>query len=128
MKDLPKERTPPGRRTFATVCLDFLEGVAVTSTVDERAKRKVHTLLLSCLATGTVYTRVVYRYSTSAFLLQWNHFIAEQGRPTKVVSDQGNQRISADSTFRTESINWEAVEGRETGQETTWEYAPAGHQ
>ena len=80
--------------------------------VDERAKTKVYPLLLSCLATGAVHTRVVYGYSTSAFLLQWDHFVAERGRPTKLAK----------------SINWESVEGRETVQETTWEYAPTGHQ
>ena len=57
------------------------------STWDQRAKTKIQPLLLSCLATGTVYTRVVYGYSTSAFLLQWDHFMTEWGRPTKVVSD-----------------------------------------
>ena len=90
------------------------------SMVDER--------ILPCLATGAVHTRVVYSYSTSAFLLQWDHFVAEGGRPTKVVSDQGNRLTASDSAVKTELINWESVEGRETGQETTWEYAPSGHQ
>ena len=72
------------------------------SMVDERAKTKVYPLLLLRLATRAVHTQVVYGYSTSAFLLQWDHFVAKQGRPTKVVSDRGNQLTSSDST-----INWE---------------------
>ena len=45
-----------------------------------------------------------------------------------MVSDGGNQLTSADSTVKAESINCQVVEGRETGREASWEYAPTGHQ
>ena len=45
-----------------------------------------------------------------------------------MVSDRASQLTSSDSTVKAELINWELVEGRETGRETTWEYALTGHQ
>ena len=55
--------------------------------VNKRAKTKVYPLLLVCQDTGAVHTQVVYDYSTSAFLIQWDDFVAKRGRPIKVVSD-----------------------------------------
>ena len=50
-------------------------------------------------------------YSTSAFLLHWDHFVTLCGRPTKVVSDQGSQLIASDNSIKFDSLKWEQVEG-----------------
>ena len=46
-------------------------------------------------------------YSTSAFLLQWDHFMAVRGRPAQVVSDQGSQLTTSDNTVKFDSLKWE---------------------
>ena len=69
------------------------------------------------------------------FLLQWDHFMAMRGRPTKVVSDQGSQLIASDNTVKIDLLNWEQVEScqwrngqaksRVTAIKVTLKYMPA---
>ena len=96
--------------------------------VNKRAEMKVYPLLLVCQSTGAVHTQVAHAYSTSVFMIQWNHFVKVRGRPTKVVSDQGSQLTSSDNTIKINSLNWEQVEGRGTRRKTDWEFVPAGCQ
>ncbi len=55
-------------------------------------------LLITCLNTGTLAIHVMHQYSTSAFLIQWEHFVAVRGRPTWVHSDPG--RVQPGSSLR----------------------------
>ena len=87
-------------------------GMTVKAMVNKRARMKVYPLILVCQATGAVHTQVAHDYSTSAFLLQWDHFVAIRGRPTKVVSDCGSQLTSSDNTVKADSFDWEEVKGR----------------
>ena len=128
MGDLAVEQILPGCKPFKAICLDFMGSVTVQAMVNKRARMKVYPLILVCQATGAVHTQVAHDYSTSAFLLQWDHFVAVRGRPTKVVSDRGSQLTSSNNTVKTDLINWEQVEGREARQETAWEFVPAGCQ
>ena len=124
---LPEDRTLPGSKPF-TVCLEFMESVTVKLMVNERAKMEVYPLILVCQVTGAVHAQVAYDHSKSAFLDQWDHFVAVHGRPSKVVSDQGGQLTSSDNTGETNSLNWEQVEGQEAERETAWEFVPTGCQ
>ena len=91
---LLEEQTLP----FTTNCLDFMDSVTVKAMLNKRAKTEVYPLLLVCQDTEAVHTQVAHDYSTSAFLIQWDHFVAKRGRPTKVVSDRGSQPTSSDNT------------------------------
>ena len=118
---LLEERTLPGGKPFTKTCLEFI------GQLDREGdgEQEVCPLLLVCQDTGAVHTQVAYDYSTSALLVQWNHFVAEHGRPTKVVSDQGSQLTCAGNT---DLLNWNQVEDREAEQGTTWEFDSAGYQ
>ena len=63
-----------------------------------------------------------------AFLVQWDHFVAVHGRPSRVVSDRGSQLTSSDNTGKTNLLDWEEVVGREADRGTAWEFVPAGRQ
>ena len=105
-----------------------MDSVTVKALVNKRAKMKLYPLLLVCQATGALHTQVAHEYSTSVFMLRWNHFVAVHGRPTKVMSDQGSQLTSSDDTIKIDSLNWEQMEGREARRKTAWEFVPAGCQ
>ena len=68
---------------------------------------------------------MAYDYCTGVFLLQWDHFVAELGRPTKVVSDRGSQLTSASNI---NVLDWDQVEEREGERGTDWEFVSVGHQ
>ena len=98
-----------------------MDSVTVKAMENKRAKTEVCPLLLVCQDTGAVYTQVAYNYSMSALLVQWKHFVAKRGRPTKVVSDRGSQLTSANSIA---ILNW----GRIEEQGMVWEYITIGNQ
>ena len=50
---------------------------------------KVWPLLCVCQSTGAVHLQIAHGYDTVPFLLQWEHFVALRGAPSKVVSDRG---------------------------------------
>ena len=112
---LLEEQTLPGNKPFTMTCLDFMDSVTVKAMVNKRAKTEVYPLLLVCQDTGAVHTQVAYDYSTSAFLIQWDDFVAKRGRPIKVVSDRGSQLTSSGNT---DLLNWDPVEGQEAERET----------
>ena len=107
---LLNERTLLGTKPFATTCIDFMDSVTVRETGSKRTTTEVCPMLIVCQDMGAVYTQVAYDLNTSAFLLHWDHFVAELGRPTKVVIDQGSRRISSDTA---DLFDWARVEGRE---------------
>ena len=61
-------------------------------------------------------------------MLQWSHFVAVRGRPTKVVSDQGSQLTSSDSSINSNPLSLEQEQVRDARSKTTWEFVPAGFQ
>ena len=119
------EQTLPGTKPFATTCINFMDSVTVNATGSKRTTTEVCPLLIVCQDTGAVYTQVAYDRNTSAFLLHWDHFVAELSRPPKVVSDQGSRRTSSDTA---DQLDWAHVEGREAERGTDWEFVPAGCQ
>ena len=122
----PEIRIPPRGKTLIIVRLDFLESVTIKSPVSKKAKTEVFPLILVCQATGVVRTQVAYHYTTRAFLLQWDHFIAANGRPSRVESDQGSQRTSSDNHSKSDLLDWEKVVEREAEQRTAWEFVSTG--
>ena len=129
MGDLPAERVAVGSKPFTYVCLDFMGPVDCKSMVNSRAHMKVYPLLIVCQSTGALHTEVAHKYSTSAFLLAWDHFTSRRGYPGKVFSDKGSQLTSAGNmvAFGTEET-WEEIEQESAKQGTEWEFAPAGAQ
>ena len=129
MGDLPAERVAVGAKPFTYVCLDFMGPFDCKSMVNSRAHMKVYPLLVVCQATGALHTEVAHNYSTSAFLLAWDHFTSRRGYPDKVFSDKGSQLTSAGNmvAFGTEET-WTEIEQESAKQGTVWEFAPAGAQ
>ena len=129
MGDLPVERVAVGSKPFTYVCLDFMGPVDCKSMVNSRAHMKVYPLLIVCQATGALHTEVAHKYSTSAFLLAWDHFTSRRGYPDKVFSDKGSQLTSAGNmvAFGTEET-WSEIEQESAKQGTVWQFAPAGAQ
>ena len=90
MADLPKEKFFQGK-PWTNVCLDLAGPVEVREMNNARSKLKTWPLLITCLNTGALTINLMHQYSTSAFLIQWEHFVAVRGRPTWVHSDPGSQ-------------------------------------
>ena len=95
MGALPEERCLPGAKPFSAICLDLLGPVVVKAMVNKRSNMKVWPLLFVCQATGAMHFEVMHDYGTGGLLLQWDHFVAVRGTPSKVVSDQGKQLTSS---------------------------------
>ena len=74
-----------------------MDSVTVKATGSKRTKTEVCPLLMVCQDTGAVYTQVAYDHSMCVFLLHWDHFVANLGRPTKLVSDRRSQRTPSDT-------------------------------
>ena len=45
------------------------------------------------------------------FLLRWDQFVAMGEGPTRVMSGQRSQLTASHTSIRTESLNWEQIEG-----------------
>ena len=100
-----------------------MDSVTVKAIGSKRAKTEVFPLLMVCLDTGAAHTQVAYDYCTGPFLLQWDYFVAERGRPSEVVSDRGSQRTYSDNTDLISQI-----EGQEVERGTNWRFVPQGCQ
>ena len=83
MGDLPEEKFFRGK-PWTNVCLDLAGPIEVRAMNNARSKLKTWSLLITCLNTGALAIHVMHQYSTSAFLIQWEHFVAVRGRPTWV--------------------------------------------
>ena len=90
MGDLPEEKFFRGK-PWTNVCLDLAGPIEVRAMNNSHSKLKTWPLLITCLNTGALAIHVMHQYSTSAFLIQWEHFVAVRGRPTWVHSDPGTQ-------------------------------------
>ena len=75
----PESRAEAGSKPF-TVCLELMENVTVRTMGKKKAKMRVYPLILMCRAMGVVHAQVACGHSMSAFLVQWDHFVAIHGR------------------------------------------------
>ena len=105
-----------------------MENVTVRMLEKKKAKMRVYPLILMCRSTGAVYAQVSCHHSMNTFLVQWDHFVAVHGRPTKVVSDTGGQPAFADNVGKADTLNWKQVREREAERGTAWEFVPTGCQ
>ena len=94
----------------------------------KKAKMRVYPLILIHRSTGAVHAQVVCDHSTSTILVQWDHFVAVHGRPTKAVCDTGDQPFFTDNVGKADTLNWEQVWEREAERGTAWEFVPSGYQ
>ena len=76
------------------MALDLIGPTLISAMVKKRAEMKVWPLVITCFSTGAVHLLVMHDYSTQAFLLQLEHFVALKGRPLSVRSDRGSQVLS----------------------------------
>ena len=134
MGALPEERCLLGTKPFTAICLNLLGLVMVKAMVNKRSHMKVWPLLFVCQAMGAMHLEVVHDYGTEALLLQWDHFVALRGTPSKVVSDQGKQLTPSSNAAaftnkeNPESWNWKELEEAGAKSGTEWEFVPAGCQ
>ena len=81
MADLLKQKFFQGK-PWTNVCLDLAGPVEVRAMNNACSKLKTWLVLITCLNTGALAIHVMHQYSTSAFLIQWEYFVAVRGRPT----------------------------------------------
>ena len=73
-------------------------------------------------------------YSTQAFLLQWEHFVALRGHPLSVRSDRGSQLLSGKNYVAWEpkedpkNWKWDKIAKITARSGTIWDFIPAGSQ
>ena len=80
MADLPVEKFEVCH-PWTNVCVDLSGHIEVKAMTNARSKMKTYPLVIGCLNTGAVAIQLMHAYSTAAFILQWEHFVAIRGRP-----------------------------------------------
>ena len=134
MGNLPEERIAVGTKPFTYICLDLMGPVMVRAMVNKRAFMKVWPILFVCQSTGALHIQVSHDYGMSAFLLQYDHFVALRDSPQKIVSNRGSQLTAAGSfvtwTDKEDPGRWDWEEAVNLGarQGTEWQFVPAGCQ
>ena len=78
-------------KPWTNVCIDLARHIGVRVINNARSKLKTNPLLIACLNTGALAIQLMHEYSTSAFLLQWEHFVSNRGWPAWVHSNPGTQ-------------------------------------
>ena len=131
MADLPAEKFEICR-PWTNVCLDLSGHIEVKAMTNVRSKMKAYPLVIACLNTGALAIQLMHNYSTAAFILQWEHFVAVRGRPKWVHSDPGSQLKKAtdyvaDKDTAKELDIVDLVES-EARKGTTWKICPTQSQ
>ena len=67
----------------------------IRDSVKKRTSGKTWGMLFVCYRTSAVAIEVMEAYSTNAFLLAFRKYIATNGVPDSIVSDQGTQLVLA---------------------------------
>ena len=134
MGGLPEERAGATCPPFTFIALDHMGPIEVKGMVNPRTKRKVWPVIFVCQSTGAVHTGVCHDYGTEAFLLQWDHFVAIRGCPSKVQSDRGSQLQAAANLMAwpagqdPSNWDWEHIACTSARTGTDWSFVPAGCQ
>lgn len=98
----PEERV--GQSTpFARTGLDYLGSISIKTAGNAR---KVWVCLFTCVVTRAVHLEIVQGMTTSEFLLCLRRFIAQRGKPDKILSDNAPQFKMAKYTV---DVFWKRV-------------------
>ena len=97
MADLPKVLMDVPVRPFSHVCLDYTGAITVKAMTNKRATMRTYPLVFVCVNTGAVHVQLAADYSTKAFMLEFQQFMALRGPPSYVRCDMGSQLSAATS-------------------------------
>ena len=84
-------------------------------------------VIFLCLNVKAVKIYVAAGYSTADFMMVFEQFMADHGRPASIHSDRGSNLVSAAKEVDLPELDWEAIE-QTTGTKTRWVFCPAGSQ
>lgn len=125
---------PLFRQTIAPVfnvtSIDLFGPFLVKDMVKKRVKMKVWGLIATCASVRAVHLDIAEGYGTDAVIQTLRKFVALRGCPSKFISDQGSQLITAakDTANSTETWDWSSVEKWATNHKITWKFVPADSQ
>ena len=117
-------------RPWTFVSLDFAGPFKVKGVVNARARKKCWILVYVCFSTKAVCLLACCGYSTQAFLLRHEEFVARKGAPDKIVSDRGTQLVSAGLVLAAKESpgKWDWDRVTKENSTTSWEFVPIGSQ
>lgn len=117
-------------RPWTFVSLDFAGPFKVKGVVNSRARKKCWVLVYVCCSTKAVCLLACCGYSTQAFLLRHEEFVARKGAPDKIVSDRGTQLVKAGLVIAAKESpeNWDWTRVTRENSTTSWEFVPIGSQ
>ena len=122
MAPLPKSRFVPGA-AFKDISLDLFGPLIIKDSVKKRTSGKTWGMLVVCHRTSAVAIEVMEAYSTNAFLLAFRKYIATNGVPDSIVSDQGTQLVLA--AKKIPNWNWDQVKSEVEGEHKfVWNFTP----
>ena len=122
MAPLPKSRFVPGA-AFKDISLDLFGPLIIRDSVKKRTSGKTWGMLVVCHRTSAVAIEVMEAYSTNAFLLAFRKYIATNGVPDSIVSDQGTQLVLA--AKKIPNWNWDQVKNEVEGEHKfSWNFTP----
>ena len=88
---------------------------------------KVWGVLILCLNTKAVKLYVAAGYSTAEFMMAFEQFTSDHGKPAMVHSDRGSNLVSAAKEVETPDLDWDMIE-RASDMKTKWVFCPSGCQ
>ena len=112
------------------ISLDFAGPFKVKGVVNSRARKKCWVLVYVCCSTKAVCLLACCGYSTQAFLLRHEEFVARKGAPDKIVSDRGTQLVKAglEIAAKDSPEHWDWNRVTRENSTTNWEFVPIGSQ
>ena len=117
-------------RPWTCVALDLAGPFKVKGVVNARARKKCWVVVYVCCSTKAVCLLACCGYSTQAFLLRHEEFVARKGAPKMIISDRGSQLVSAGVVLANKESpakwDWDRVVRENSA--TTWEFVPVGCQ
>ena len=132
MAPLPPSLTVPAP-TFLKVGLDLFGPMEVKKMGEAKTTRGVHGtfkvwgVLIICLNTKAVKLYLAAGYSTAEFLMAYEQFTSDHGRPAMVHSDRGSNLHSAAKEVEEPELDWDMIE-RASDHKTKWVFCPSGCQ
>ena len=114
---------------FTNLSLDFAGPFTIKGTVNTRARKKVWLAIYVCRNTKAVEILVVDGYSTAAFLLKHQEFVARYRNPKEIQTDAGSNLKKAkkllDEKGESLELDWKEISA---GSQTKWTVLPPGAQ
>ena len=132
MGDRQEARVTLDSKPFTWISLDFFGPVVVKAMTNKRAHMKTWPILMVCNSTGAVHAACAHDYSTEAFILQFQHYVALRGCPARVVSDRGSQLTSKENIVAAKDspagYDWEQLKAQGDKEGVEWTFVEAGCQ